>query len=275
MLRYLLFAGLLSSSLAPRTLNAQDGVFSGWFDRSDAAKEDQPHWMTPLVTVTPRLEQEFRTDFLVEPNVNGQDLVNFGNSKGLELIPVENVELIFNVPPYLEHNQPKAMDGFGDVSFLGKYRVLHRNEGTGNYILTFFFAATVPTGTYKNGARAGVVTPTIAAGKGLGKFDFQSTFGAGLPVSHLETMGHALTFNNAFQYHISPKFWPEVEVNSTFYKDGENDGRKQTFVTPGIIFGRFKLGSRLAMAAGAGYQIAVTQYHAYNHAAVFTIRFPF
>jgi hypothetical protein len=30
----------------------------GWFATSDAAKEEQPHWMTPVVTVTPRLEQE-------------------------------------------------------------------------------------------------------------------------------------------------------------------------------------------------------------------------
>src|SRR5438309_842053 len=28
----------------------------------NAAKESQPHWMTPVVTVTPRLEQEFRYD---------------------------------------------------------------------------------------------------------------------------------------------------------------------------------------------------------------------
>ncbi len=31
-----------------------------WFATSEAAKEAQPHWMTPVVTVTPRLEQEIR-----------------------------------------------------------------------------------------------------------------------------------------------------------------------------------------------------------------------
>jgi hypothetical protein len=39
-------------------------VMHGWFQRSDQAKADQPHWMTPLVTITPRLDQEFRTDFM-------------------------------------------------------------------------------------------------------------------------------------------------------------------------------------------------------------------
>jgi hypothetical protein len=30
---------------------------------ASATQAAQPHWMTPLVTVTPRLEQEFRADF--------------------------------------------------------------------------------------------------------------------------------------------------------------------------------------------------------------------
>lgn len=29
------------------------------------------------------------------------------------------------------------------------------------------------------------------------------------------------------------------------------------------------------MVVGGGFQIAVSQYHQYNHAPVFTIRFPF
>ena len=265
-----LLGGLWSAPLL-----AQSDPFSGWFDRSDAAKQDQPHWMTPLVTVTPRLEQEFRSDFVLEPMPSGNDLVNFGNSKGLELIPYENVEIIFNVPPYIEHNLPKVHDGFGDVSFLGKYRILHRNEENGNYIVTLFFAATVPTGSYSNGSRASVLTPTLAAGKGFGRFDVQSTLGGGLPISHQITIGHAIAFNTAFQYHAWQKLWPELEVNSTFYKDGELDGRKQTYLTPGLIAGRFKVAGRVFVAVGGGYQIAATHYHSYNHAAVFTIRFPF
>jgi hypothetical protein len=220
---------LLTLPLLACALHAQDSFFSDWFDRSDQAKADQPHWMTPVVTVTPRLEQEFRTDFLIERMPTGDDLVNLGNSKGLELIPNERVELIFNVPPYLEHNNPKIRDGFGDVSFLGKYRMFAGNEEHGSYILTMFLAATVPTGTASNGAKGGVITPTIAAGKGWGKFDVQST----------------------------------------------QDGRKQVFLTLGLILGRFKLNHRLAMAVGAGFQIAATHYHNYDHAAVITVRFPF
>jgi hypothetical protein len=84
-----------------------------------------------------------------------------------------------------------------------------------------------------------------------------------------------LAFNTAFQYHVTPRLWPELEVNSTFWRDGTQNGKKQTFLTPGLILGRFKLHGRLVMALGAGFQTAVTHYHTYNHALVFTIRFPF
>src|ERR1035441_6666673 len=96
--------GLLAAPLYCGALNAQNGFFDAWLQRSDQAKADQPRWMTPMATVTPRLEQEFRTDFLVEQMPTGDDLVNLGNGKGLELIPYERVELLFNVTPYLEHN---------------------------------------------------------------------------------------------------------------------------------------------------------------------------
>lgn len=257
------------------TARAQDGFFERWLTRSGAAKAEQPHWMTPLVTVTPRLEQEFRTDFLIQQTPSGHDLVNFDNGKGLELIPNERVELLFNVPPYLQHNNPAIRDGFGDVSFVGKYRVLAADEEAGNYILTVFLGGSIPTGSYNNGARAGVIAPTIAGGKGWGKFDVQSTFGAGLPTSHTETMGRALLSNTALQYHFRPKLWPELEVNSTFWKGGTQDGKKQTFLIPGLILGRFKIHGRLALAIGCGFQIAATHYHNYNHAVVFTVRFPF
>jgi hypothetical protein len=266
---------VLTLFLASSALHAQDGFFGDWLDRSDQAKADLPSWMTPLVTVTPRLEQEFRTDFLVEPMATGHDLANYDGGKGLELIPNERVELLFNLPPYLEHNNDKIHDGSGDVSFVGKFRLLSANQVSGNYILTVFFGATVPTGTYANGAKAAVVTPTIAGGKGWGKFDVQSTFGAGLPLSHIDGIGHVLAWNSTFQYHAWQKLWPELEVNSTFWKDGDDNGKKQTFLTPGIIFGRFKLHGHLLMALGGGFQVAITQYHQYNHAVVFTVRFPF
>jgi hypothetical protein len=42
-----------------------------------------------------------------------------------------------------------------------------------------------------------------------------------------------------------------------------------------VILGRFEIRGRLLMSVGGGFQIATTRYHTYNHAAVFTVRFPF
>ena len=71
------------------------------------------------------------------------------------------------------------------------------------------------------------------------------------------------------------RLWPEAEINSTFWKGGTNDGKKQTFLTPGLIFGRFPIHHRVAFVAGAGFQIAATHYNQYNHAVVASVRIPF
>jgi hypothetical protein len=252
----------------------QEGFFSGWFDRVTRTQAAQPHWITPMFTVTPRLEEEFRFDILRQSVSGGNTTANYGGGKGLELIPTEHTEIIFNLPPYLSHTS-SAHDGFGDVSFLFKYRILAGNEEHGNYILMAFLGASVPTGTYKNGAPHAVITPTIAAGKGYKQFDVQSTFGVGVPVDDADTVGTPLTWNTAFQYHVLRKLWPEVETNATFWTNGTNAGKKQVFLSPGLVVGRIHLWRRLGLAVGGGVQIAATQYHQYNHNWSLSVRFPF
>jgi hypothetical protein len=251
-----------------------DGFWGKWFARVDKTQAEQPHWITPVATTTPRLEEEFRHDIAWQQTSSGALNENYGFSKGLELIPAERVEIIISPPPYIAHGSTEQ-DGFGDVSFLLKYRLLAGNEQHGNYILTVFFGATAPTGQAKNGAQDATVTPTIAAGKGFGHFDVQSTFGATLPTGDTNIIGRTLAWNTAVQYKIGRMFWPEVEVNSSFFEDGPNDGKKQTFITPGIVVGRMHLWHRLGLTIGGGFQIAATQYHKNNHNGIFTVRFPF
>lgn len=257
------------------TLLPGQSLTSAWMARVSATQAEQPHWMTPIATVTPRLEQEFRFDTLHEVTPTG-NVTNLDGGKGLELIPQRHVELLINLPPYLLHSNPTVDDGWGDVSFTMKYRFLAGNEQHGNYILTGFLGGSVPTGQYKNGSTSAVVTPTLAGGKGWGKFDVQATLAGTLPVNSVNILGRTIASNSAFQYHLDgQKMWPEVEVNSTFWEGGTNDGRKQTFVTPALIFGRFPLHKRVALVGGAGFQVATTRYNQYNHAVVATIRMPF
>jgi hypothetical protein len=259
-----------------RAQGSGGGFFDDWFKRVDKTQAEQPHWATPLATTTPRLEEEFRYDILWQTNNRGITSENYGGAKGLELIPAERVEVILVAPPaYIVHNNPLVRDGFGDWGFLVKYRILSSNEENGNYILTAFFQMIAPTGQYKNGATDPIITPTIAYGKGFGQFDVQGTFGVTLPTGNEAGIGRTYPWNNAFQYRLYRKFWPEVEVNYLHFQDGANNGKTQVFMTPGLVIGRIHLWKRLALTVGGGFQIATTHFHTNNHNGIFSIRFPF
>jgi hypothetical protein len=62
-----------------------DGFGDRRFATADAARGAQPHWMTPVVTVTPRLEQEFRYDQSWQDRPHDVTLDTYGGGKGLEL----------------------------------------------------------------------------------------------------------------------------------------------------------------------------------------------
>jgi hypothetical protein len=252
------------------------GYFNNWFARVDKTQKEQPHWITPLATTTPRLEEEFRYDIFWQTNPKGVTTENYGGAKGLELIPEEHIEVIFvALPAYIVHNNPAVKDGFGDWGFLVKYRILAANEEHGNYILTAFFQATFPTGQYKNGATNTILTPTIAYGKGFGNFDVQGTFGVTLPTDNENKIGRTYPWNNAFQYRLYRKLWPEIEVNYTHFQDGANNGKTQVFMTPGLVIGRLRLWKRLGFTVGGGFQIPTTHFRTTNHNGIFSVRFPF
>lgn len=268
----------ITSDAANSDGSSQGGgnVFTRWLAMVAQTQAEQPHWITPVVTTTPRLEQEYRYDMSWQTQPNGKTTVaNYGGSKGLEIIPAGRLELIASPPPYIVRSINGVPDGYGDVSFLMKYRILSANEEHGSYIVTAFLGGSIPTGSYTNGARDAVVTPTLAAGKGWGNFDVTTTIGAALPVEQTNLSGRQIVWNTAFQYRVLRRIWPEVEINSTFFSDGPNDGRKQTFVTPGLVLGKFPIWKRFGVTVGGGLQTATTRFHTYNHKWILTVRFPF
>lgn len=253
----------------------QNGFIAQWLAHVTKTQNEQPHWVTPIVLVTPRLEQEFRADFVRQLVKGGHNNWVYDNGKGLEFIPARHIEMLFNLPPFLQHSAPHTSDGLGDVSFLMKYRILAANEQKGNYILTAFIGGSVPTGTYKNGVNSAQVLPTIAGGKGWGRFDLESTLGGTLPVDSVKKVGRTIVWNTVAQGHLGRYLWPELESNATYFKGGDNDGKTQEFLTPGLMLGRFPLHNRVGATFGAGMQIATSRFHAYNHALIFTGRIPF
>ena len=250
-------------------------LLRSWLRMGEQVQATQPDWLSPLATTSGRLKQEFRFDTFDQPSANGNRTYQLGGGKGLEFIISPRTQLLLGIPTYtvVSPNGPPA--GFGDLPLHLKLRIASAERSDGNYLLTFILAAIAPTGSHRYGAGDGVLTPTIAAGKGWGRFDVQSTFGANVPIGSTAKLGRQLQWNTAFQYQASWKLWPELEVNSTFYKTGPHAGEKQVFLTPGLGFGRVRVGGRLRFSSAAGLQIAATAFHTYNHRWIFSERFSF
>jgi hypothetical protein len=286
-----------SSSLYPGPVTP----YTPWLDMVSATQAAQPSWMTPLVTVTPRLEQEVRFDYYNQQNGtgsqgNGQHIENFGGPGGarVELIPAYNWEVILAPPPYETANGPKGdVQGWGDwPAFLVKYRLLSANKDNGDYIVTAFFQMSEPLGTAgKISNNVLTAQPTLAFGKGWGDFDIQSTISTQIPVAALASPGNTpavnmmnfgdpILWNTTFQYHLLEYFWPELEVNYEYWPNGEHVGLSQVLLTPGIIFGRFVIGHDtptrpINLIVGAGYQFAVTSNPVTQNNWVATARITF
>lgn len=250
-----------------------------WQARATRTQAEQPKWAVPMVAPFPTLAQVYRTDFTRQITPAGDQNWNLGTGKGFNLIPFARTQVDVLTPGFVTHGDGAA-DGFGDVAFLAKYRVLSANEQHGNYILSGALGMTVPTGSHKNGAASTVLTPTISGGKGFGQFDVIGSIGAGLPTSGAQTSGRTVHTNAVAQYRVKKYFVPELEVNSTSFVGGAKDGKTQTFLTPGLMVGKFPIRSaesksRMGILAGVAFQTAVTSYHSYNHSLVMSLRLGF
>jgi len=248
-------------------------LFRSWFRMGERIQAEQPDWLSPIATTSGRLKQEFRYDVWRQPASLGGTDYNFGGGKGLEFIIAPRIQLMVGPPSYVAHIGAATADGFGDIPVMLKFRLAASGSREGDYLVTLLLSATVPGGS--NAMRDAVLSPAIAFGKGWGKFDVQSTLGANLPSGDTTTLGRQLLSNTAFQYRMFRRFWPEVEINSTFFVAGKNAGETQMFFTPGLGFGRVRLWRALRFSTAGGMQIAATRFHTYNHRAIFSVRYSF
>ena len=275
-MRKLFFVFVFTSIIA--SCYGQEHFIDAWQKRVRKTSSQQPGWAVPVFTPSSGLVQLIRFDAIRQYTPTHTTTWNIDGGKGFNVIPWYKTELDLNLPPFLLHNS-KTVDGPGDFSMLLKYRLLGANEMKGNYSVSAALAGSVPTGSYKNGSVDGSIAPTVFVGKGLRSFDVQSAAAMALPTGHTAASGRPISWNTAFQYKVKRIFWPEFEVNSTFFRGGPHDGKAQTFLTPGFEVSKIKLTSnetsRLAVVFGAGEQIAVTHYHAYNHVLSFTSRLVF
>ena len=251
------------------------GFLRSWFRMAAETEAKQPDWLSPLATTSGRLKQELRYDIWDQPAAQGNRTYQFGGGKGLEFITSSRTQILTGIPTYTLHSPNGPPGGFGDLPLMLKFRIASGERGEGNYLLTFILGVTAPTGSRRYGAGDAVLTPTLAFGKGWGRFDVQSTVGLNLPAGATAKLGRQFQWNTAFQYQAGWKLWPELEVNSTFYTTGPNAGDKQVFLTPGLGFGRVRLRKGFRFSSAAGLQIAATKFHTYDHRWMFSQRVSF
>lgn len=99
---------------------------------SSRAESEHPHWTAPMFTVTPRLVQQFRYAMGWQLN-RGFTNANYGNSKGLELVPLDQIELYVSAPPCLTHTKPGIENGIGDMTLslsTGRQQVIQKTAIT-------------------------------------------------------------------------------------------------------------------------------------------------
>lgn len=79
--------------------------------------------------------------------------------------------------------------------------------------MTAFIDVSLPTGSASNGATSGIVTPTLAYGKGFGPVDVQGTFGVALPTANVNVVGRTYSWNNAVQYQLTVGVGVQIAVS--------------------------------------------------------------
>ena len=248
--------------------NAQN-YFRDFHNQNAELKAVQPTWITPLVGTTPLLGQFVREEFVRQRVVGGDSVWNIGNGKGLSLVFLKRVETDLSMPNYVVHGAAAGTDGLGDFCVTARVRIASGNRESGNYSVSAVASQTWTTGQAKNGAVAWTRGITMVGGKAFGRFAALGSVGATIPAdSGLATMGRPVAVNSAFEMHVKPRLWAQVESNSTFYEGGTHDGKKQNFMTPGVFLVPLRpwsAKSKSYVLLGVGMQFATTHFHTTDH----------
>jgi hypothetical protein len=270
-----------------------DAIIASLDAYAASARATQPNWTTPLVTTTGVLERRFRFDFSQQHSGNGTNTSDLDGTRSLEMIVNATTEIQVGPPPYYirsgvagtgrtDKGAIPSLAGFNDWPFFRvKERLLSSPLSEGDYLLSALFQIQAPSGIPRLTNNSWEYIPTLAGGKGWGDFDIQAAISTPVPASHRDIIGYQIQSNVAFQYRVQ-KLVPELEVNWTYYATGQRGGLNQVFLTPGVLFGRFKLSDTMYLTIGGGYQVAVSPDYrpkpltpTYNHAWLFTTRVGF
>lgn len=271
---------LLLFCLAAPTARADDDFWADWSARAHATLASEPHWIPPIIMPTPRLIQVVRYDQYWEAAGTGAAINSLDAGKGVEFIPLEDLSLVVNAPPYLERSVKSPAQGWGDWPFLTvKQRLAAAPEDQGDYVITATLGMQASLGNAAFTSHAWLFTPGLTFGEGWDDFNVQGNVGVGIASAHAGTVGTPVTANLVLQYQLLKYLWPEVEFNETAWSGGARNGLNQLYATFGVMVGNVPLRENYSLGIGLGYQSALSPHlvaapltPAYDHNWVLTLR---
>jgi hypothetical protein len=237
----------------------------------------QPSWMGPLIQTDARLAQGVKLSVSnsnfppVQPTV-------YGNNHGFSLILDRRFQLDFVPPSFFRNHSSTHKDGFGNAGTQVKMRLASGNAQHGNYAVSAVLFHGFAPRTYQNQLLSSYYAPSIAAGRGFGRFALLSTLGGFLPTAKVEEQGRAIEWNLTAQAHASEHLWLDVENNTSYFFAGPADSQTQNFITPAAYYmvRRRDWGpEHTALVFDCGMQIATSHMHFYNHNLVTEMRILF
>jgi hypothetical protein len=271
-----LLLGLVLFGGSPR-LPAQQDFYQHFRSRNAAMADVQPVWMGPLIQSDARLSQAVRVS-VSDAHAPGAQVLSYGNNHGISVIGGNRFQFDLNPPSYFRNHSAALPDGFGNAFTQVKYRIASGNAEHGNFIVTAILGRAFGGGFAQNGMATGFYCPKIAAGKGFGRFDAQSSMNAVLPTGKIAEQGRVFEWNTTAQIHTTAHTWFDVENNTAYFFGGPADGNVQNFITPAgfyMIRRRAWEPTHAAIVFNAGMQIATSQFHLYDHNLITEMRILF
>ena len=134
------------------TAQAQSkNIFANCEHRVKVTSAEQPAWPVPVVAPSSGIVQLARFDFVRQYTSTHTLTETYGNGKGFNFIPYYRTEVDVNLPPLVEHNNPKVVDGAGDFSMVLKYRLAAGTTNTTTIRSVPRYKGLVPRGATKTG----------------------------------------------------------------------------------------------------------------------------
>ena len=191
----------------------------------------QPSWLGPLIQSDARLGQAIRFS-VSNSTMPGEQQINYGNNHGISLIAAQRFQLDFNPPSFFRDHSSLQKDGFGNAGTQVKMRLASGNAEHGNFAVSALLYHAFGPRVEQNQLLTAFYVPSIAAGKGFGRFALLSQVGSVLPTAKVAQQGQAIEWNFTAQAHTPRTPISMLRATRSLSSRAPFSGKTQNFLTP-------------------------------------------